>query len=136
MAVSTTARVAAVLGVTQTQPRSLNRSNIGFDRGMMKGYNDNLVHLDRKRLTTKGTTSGKKRPYFFLKPLKEVEAPTIRPNRPQNVSRLRKLEKRSLWWTGLIANCLLTFRALQKFSLNARGVTNSVLLFVRSRGKK
>lgn len=66
MAVITSARVGVSLGLGRA--RSTNRSNVGIDGGMLRGFADHLVHVEHKRLTTAGTLSGRKRPYFFSIP--------------------------------------------------------------------
>ncbi len=113
MAVITSARAGVALGVGQA--RATNRSNVGLDRGMLKGFAERVVHTEHKRLTTVGTLSGSRRPYLFLNPLSDQ--PTIRPNRRGSISRLRKLEKRALWWTGFVASVAATWRSLRRFDL-------------------
>jgi hypothetical protein len=113
MAVITSARVSVGLGVGRA--RATNRSNVGLDKGMLKGYSDRVLTVEHKRLTTAGTRSGARRPYLFLNPLKDE--PTVRPNRRGSISRLRRLEKRALWWTGLVASVASAFHSLRRFSL-------------------
>jgi len=115
MAVITSARVSAALGVVQA--RGSNRANVGLDKGMMRGFADKVVHLEHKRLTTAGTLSGARRPYFFINPLTADEKPSVRPNRRGSISKLRKLEKRGLWLTGLVAAIASGFSALGRFRL-------------------
>jgi len=115
MAVITSARVGAALGVGQA--RASNRANVGLDGGMLKGFADRVVHIEHKRLTTAGTLSGARRPYFFINPLTADEKPSVRPNRRGSISRLRKLEKRGLWLTGLIASIAAGYRSLRRFTL-------------------
>ena len=113
MAVITSARAGVALGVGQA--RATNKSNLGFDRGMLKGFAERGLHIEHKRLTTVGTLSGSRRPYLFLNPL--TDKPSIRPNRRGSISRLRKLERRSLWWTGFVASVAATIRSLRRISL-------------------
>ncbi len=115
MAVVTSARVGAALGVGQA--RASNRSNVGLDGGMLKGFADRVVHIEHKRLTTAGTLSGARRPYFFINPLTETEKPSVRPNRRGTISRLRKLEKRGLWLTGLVASIASCYKSVRRFTL-------------------
>jgi hypothetical protein len=115
MAANTSARVNTALGVGQL--RATNKANVGLDKGMLKGYADKVVHIEHKRLTTAGTLSGKRRPYFFINPLSDEEKPAIRPNRRGSLAKLRKLEKRGLWLTGLVAAIASGYRSLCRFRL-------------------
>lgn len=114
MAVITSARVNVALGAGQA--RGSNRSNVGLDKGMMKGFSDHIVHIEHKRLTTAGTLSGARRPYFFINPLTAEEKPAVRPNRPGTIKKLRRLEKRALWFTGLVASIASCWRSIRDFS--------------------
>jgi hypothetical protein len=82
---------------------------------MLKGFGERVLHTEHKRLTTGGTLSGSRRPYLFLNPI--LDQPSIRPNRRGSISRLRKLEKRSLWWTGFVASVADNWRSLRRFNL-------------------
>lgn len=94
-----------------------NRSNLGHDGGMLKGFADHASHIQHKRLTTAGTLSGARRPYFFIKPMADDDKPSVRPNRKGSITRLRKLEKRTLWMTSLVASVAAAFHAVKRFSL-------------------
>lgn len=115
MAVITSARFNAAL--VDSQARASNKANVGLDRGMLKGYTDKVVHIEHKRLATSTTVSGRRRPYFFINPLTEDEKPAIRPDRRKNISKLRRLEKRGLWLTSLVAAIASGYRAVCNFRL-------------------
>lgn len=115
MAGVTSAQLGTAFGVGQA--RGSNRSNVGLDGGMLKGFSDRVVHIEHKRLTTAGTLSGARRPYFFINPLTADEKPSVRPNRRGTISRLRKLEKRGLWLTGLVASIASCYRSIRRFTL-------------------